>query len=105
MTTPFAAAIRARSGRIYTGICLDLPCGIGFCAEHAAVAEMLESRETQLDSVVAVSGAGMLPPYGRCRELIALLHPGNFDAAIFITEDRAALLRDLLLEHWLNRGS
>jgi len=100
-----AAAIRARSGKIYTGVCLHLPCGIGFCAEHAAVAEMLKARETQVDSIVAVSRARVLPPCGRCRELLALLNPRNFDAAVFIAEGRTALLRDLLPEHWLTRDS
>jgi cytidine deaminase len=96
-----AAAIRAKSGKIYSGVCLHLPCGIGFCAEHAAVAEMLKSRETRVDAIVAVSGAGVLPPCGRCRELLALLDPGNFDAIIFLPDGRTAVLRDLLPEHWL----
>ena len=41
-----AAALRTRSGAVYTGICIDVSCGIGFCAEHAAIAEMLKHRET-----------------------------------------------------------
>ena len=53
-----AAAIRAKSGKIYSGVCLHLPCGIGFCAEHAAVAEMLKSRETRVDAIVAVLAQG-----------------------------------------------
>lgn len=100
-----AAAILARSGKIYTGICLDLPCGIGFCAEHAAVAELLKARETQIESVVAVSAAGVLPPCGRCRELLALLDARNLDATIQVAEARTALLRELLPEHWLHRAS
>ena len=36
------AALRCENGQIYTGICLDLSCGVGFCAEHAAIAEMLK---------------------------------------------------------------
>jgi cytidine deaminase len=31
-------ALITKSGRLYTGICIDLACGIGFCAEHAAIA-------------------------------------------------------------------
>ena len=37
-----AAAIMSGSGRVYTGVCVDTQCGMGFCAEHAAVAEMLK---------------------------------------------------------------
>src|SRR5687768_1919867 len=47
-----ACAIRSASGRTYTGVCVPVTCGIGFCAEHAAVAEMIKGRETH-DSIVA----------------------------------------------------
>ena len=96
-----AAAIRAKSGKIYTGICLDLPCGIGFCAEHAAAAEMLKARETEVECVVAVSASGVLSPCGRCRELLALLDERNLNATIIVAEARTAQLRELLPEHWL----
>ena len=49
-------------GNIYTGICIDLSSGLGFCAEVAAIAEMLKQRETQIAQVVAVSGNRILPP-------------------------------------------
>jgi len=32
-----AAALLSEHGNVYTGVCIDVPCGIGFCAEHAAV--------------------------------------------------------------------
>jgi len=35
-----AAAVMSECGDVFTGICIDLACGIGFCAEHAAIAEM-----------------------------------------------------------------
>ena len=60
------AAIRTVNGNVYTGICIDLGCGLGFCAEVAAIAEMLKHRETQINAVVAVSGQRILPPCGRC---------------------------------------
>jgi cytidine deaminase len=44
-----SCALMTNAGTIYTGICLDLACGIGFCAEHAAIAEMLKARETVID--------------------------------------------------------
>ena len=37
-----AAAIRTKAGNTYTGVCIHVSCGIGFCAEHAAVAEMIQ---------------------------------------------------------------
>ena len=54
-----AAAILSRSGRVYTGVCVDTQCGMGFSAEHAAVAEMLKARESEIALVVAVNAAGV----------------------------------------------
>ncbi|MFN3650700.1 MAG: cytidine deaminase family protein [Armatimonadota bacterium] len=96
-----AAALRTRSGRVFTGICLDLACGIGFCAEHAAVAEMLKARETAIELVVAVAGAAIVPPCGRCRELMVQIDPGNLDTGVVLARDRVVPLRELLPEHWL----
>jgi len=53
-----AAAIMSASGRVYTGICVDTQCSMGFCAEHAAVAEMLKARESEIVLVVAVAEGG-----------------------------------------------
>jgi cytidine deaminase len=97
-----AAAVRGRSSRLYTGICLDLACGIGFCAEHAAVAEMLKHRESEIDAVVAVGAGVILAPCGRCRELMAQINPINLDCRVVLGEDRVVLLRVLLPEHWLD---
>ena len=59
------AALVTRQGNIYTGICIDVTCGMGFCAEHAAVAEMLKARQTEIDMIVAVGEGVILPPCGR----------------------------------------
>ena len=32
-----AAALLTNSGQIYTGICIETKCSMGFCAEHSAV--------------------------------------------------------------------
>jgi cytidine deaminase len=96
------AAIRTASGNIYTGICIDLACGLGFCAEAAAVAEMLKSRETHITTVVAVNERGILPPCGRCREMIAQVDSRNMDCSVIIREDKVVTLRQLLPDHWLS---
>jgi len=95
------AAIRTVAGNVYTGICIDLASGLGFCAEVAAVAEMLKHHETQIDTVVAVSGQRILPPCGRCRETMVQVDRRNMDCHVILDENREALLRDLLPEHWL----
>jgi len=96
-----AAAIRSTSGRTYTGVCVDVSCGIGFCAEHAAVAEMLKARETEVEMIVAVCSDGVLPPCGRCRELLVQVNPKNFDALVVLPGQRIVRLRELLPDHWI----
>ncbi len=95
------AAIRTAEGNIYTGICIDLGSGLGFCAEVAAMAQMLTQRETQIDTVVAVTWDRILPPCGRCRETMAQIDARNLDCTVIIGEDQAVPLRDLLPHHWL----
>jgi cytidine deaminase len=95
------AAIRTVRGNVYTGICIDLACGLGFCAEVAAIAEMLKHRETQIEAVVAVGSEGIMPPCGRCRETMAQIDVRNLDCKVIIAEGRQVLLRELLPEHWL----
>ena len=34
-----AAAFLTDKGNVYTGVCIDVPAGMGFCAEHSAVKE------------------------------------------------------------------
>ena len=97
-----AAAILSKSGRIYTGVCMDLSCGIGFCAEHAAVAEMIKGRETEIDTIVAVCETGVLAPCGRCRELIVQVNPKNFATRVAWPDGGVSPLRKLLPDHWID---
>jgi cytidine deaminase len=92
-----AAAILSRSGRVYTGVCVDTQCGMGFCAEHAAVAEMLKARECEIALVVAVDGAGIpCAPCGRCRELMGQVNPRNRDARVIVGPACVMTLAELL---------
>ena len=92
-----AAAILSRSGRVYTGVCVDTQCGMGFCAEHAAVAEMFKARESEIALVVAVDAAGLVvAPCGRCRELLWQLDPSNCDARVIVGAERVVTLAELL---------
>jgi cytidine deaminase len=98
------AALRTAGGTVYTGVCMDLGCGLGFCAEVAAIAQMVTQRETQIAAVVAVTSDGILPPCGRCRETMAQLDVRNLDTRVILAEDRDVPLRDLLPVHWLPDG-
>ena len=92
-----AAALVTAAGAVYTGVCVDAECGVGFCAEHAAVAEMLQARESEIQMAVAVSHEGLvLPPCGRCRELLWQVDARNAGAWVVLGDTEAAVLRDLL---------
>jgi cytidine deaminase len=98
-----AAALRTRSGKIYTGICVDTACSMGFCAEHSAVAEMLKAHEAEVETIVAVSeDSGIIAPCGRCRELLWQLHLSNRATRVIISPDRTLTLSELLPEPWHN---
>jgi cytidine deaminase len=96
-----SCALITDQGNVYTGICLDLACGIGFCAEHSAIAEMLKARETKIDCIVAVGLQGIMMPCGRCRELMMQVNQENINTKIVINEKSHIFLQDLLPKHWL----
>ena len=79
-----AAALLTDSGQIYTGICIETKCSMGFCAEHAAAAAMITARESHVVKMVAINKRGnVLPPCGRCREFISQLNDKNIEAGYF----------------------
>jgi len=94
------AALLTKSGNVYTGICIDLACGIGFCAEHSAIAEMLKNRETEIKMIVAVTKHGIIPPCGRCREMIAQVDKKNLNTLVILSEKKAVKLKVLLPNLW-----
>jgi len=96
-----AAALETTTGRIYTGINLDLACGIGTCAEHAAIAEMLKARETAIRRIVAIDDEGVLAPCGRCRELIVQVDRRNLECEVILPGETASRVADLLPRAWL----
>lgn len=95
------AALLTSKGNIFTGICIDLTCGLGHCAEAGAVSEMIKNRETVISVVVAVTADGIISPCGRCRELMLQVNPANADAVVLLPGDRTARLHELMPEHWL----
>lgn len=96
-----ACALETASGAVFTGICIDVPCSIGLCAEQAAIAEMLKHGETQIRKIVAVYEDGsILPPCGRCRELISQVDARNGEAVVLVGKGREVTLNELLPERW-----
>lgn len=98
-----SAALVTEAGNVYTGICLDLECGIGFCAEHAAIASMLLNRETIIKKIVAVTDREILPPCGRCRELMLQVDSRNRECDVLLPMGAMRKLRELLPYWWSHR--
>jgi cytidine deaminase len=95
------AAILSASGAVYTGVCIDTACSMGFCAEHAAAAAMITAGENRVMKMIAVGWDGhIMPPCGRCREFISQLHDDNLNAEVMVAEGNIVTLRDLLPYDW-----
>ena len=95
------AALVTDQGHVYVGVCLDVASGMGFCAEHSAIAAMVTAGEYKITRIVAVwkDDAGavyILPPCGRCREFIRQVDPENIDADVILDRDEVLKLRELL---------
>jgi len=93
-----ACALLSASGRIYLGVCIDVGSGIGFCAEHSAIAAMITAGETSILKIVAVWDRNtVLPPCGRCRELIYEINETNLTTTdVILGENSVVKLKDLL---------
>nr|QFU78527.1 Blasticidin-S deaminase [uncultured bacterium] len=96
-----SCALQTTSGTIYTGVAITVPCGIGFCAEHAAIAAMINNDESRISKLVTVYKDGsILAPCGRCREFISQVDDQNDDCQILLENNIVATLAELLPEKW-----
>lgn len=74
-----AAAIETKTGKIYTGVCIDGACTLGICAERNAIFNMITSGESEIRRVIAINWDGKaMSPCGACRELMTQLMPNNY---------------------------
>jgi len=95
-----AAALLSEKGNVYTGVCIDVCSGMGFCAEHAAIAAMITAGESRILKIVAIGREGIYPPCGRCREFINQINDENRNTEIMVSSDKVVTLRDLLPFNW-----
>lgn len=99
-TGKVGCALMTEAGNVYCGVSIDANCGIGFCAEHSAIAEMVMNQEYIVKKIVAICNDGtILPPCGRCRELMYQIDEKNLDADV-ILKNKVVKLKDLLPESW-----
>ena len=97
-------AILSSHGNIYTGVSIICDCGIGFCAEHSAVAEMIKNGESEIKEIVSTMPDGtILPPCGRCRELIYQINNKNLNTEVILDNNKKMKMKDLLPENWQDK--
>lgn len=102
-----AAAVLSKSGRIYTGVCIDTCSTLGICAEQNAIFNMITNGEQEIDKVLCIlpDGSGGAP-CGACRELMVQLMPNGKYKDIEIMLDYAAgrtvKLGDITPEWWID---
>ena len=101
-----AAALQAIDGNIYTGVCIDTNCGMGFCAEHSAIAAMITAGGIAvIGKIVAVAQKNknadtyIYAPCGRCRQFMKEIDPKNLHARIILSTIESHSLLDLLPFH------
>ena len=88
------AAVRCRSGRVYTGVNIEA-CAYGPCAEPIAIGAAFTNEETDILAIVAVCRADdtttycVLSPCGNCRQLLVDYAP----EAMVIFDDHGEVVK------------
>lgn len=100
-----SAAILSRSGKIYTGVCIDTCSTLGICAERNAIFNMITNGEQKIDKVLAILPDGSNgAPCGACRELMVQLMPDTYkDIEIMLdyNTERIIKLGEITPEWWI----
>lgn len=99
------AAILSKSGKIYTGVCIDTCSTLGICAERNAIFNMITNGEQEIDKVLCVLPDGSTgAPCGACRELMVQLMPGRYHGIEIMLDyaaGRVITLGELTPEWWI----
>ena len=100
-----AAAVLSKSGRIYTGVCIDTCSTLGICAERNAIFNMITNGEQEIDKVLCILPDGSCgAPCGACRELMVQLMAGKYyDIEIMMdySAGRTITLGELTPQWWI----
>jgi cytidine deaminase len=94
-------ALITSKGNVYVGTSIEAFCGVGFCAEGSAIAAMLTAGEHTIKRIVATDAHGkILPPCGRCREVMRQADEKNLSTYIITAPGKHISLRKLLPKVW-----
>lgn len=95
-----ACALLTDKGNVYTGISINAKCGIGFCAEHSAIADMLKAGESKIVKLVSSSKNTVLVPCGRCLEFIRQINDENVNTKVLLKNCDVKTVDELLPIRW-----
>jgi len=95
-------ALITEKDNLHVGVCIDVGGGIGFCAEHTAIATMITHGEQAISRIVAVLADGtVLPPCGRCREFMRQIDGRNMERTdVLLGRDKVVKLWELMPHPW-----
>lgn len=101
-----SAAVLSKSGKIYTGVCIDTCSTLGICAERNAIFNMITNGEQEIDKVICIMPDGKVggAPCGACRELMVQLMPksyGEIEIMMDMDSGKIMKMRDLCPEWWI----
>lgn len=100
-----SAAVLSKSGKIYTGVCIDTCSTLGICAERNAIFNMITNGEQEIDKVLCIPPVeGRGAPCGACRELMVQLMPDTYkdiDIMIDYKKNIVMKLGELTPEWWI----
>ena len=101
-----SAAVLSKSGKIYTGVCIDTCSTLGICAERNAIFSMITNGEQEIDKVLCIPPVeGRGAPCGACRELMVQLMPYSYkDIEIMIDYKNNVVMKlgELTPEWWIS---
>jgi cytidine deaminase len=105
-TGDVGSALITNKGNIFQGVSIGFYCGIGSCGEYQAIGNMISNGEKEIKTIVAVyfdskkKSYEVVPPCGKCREMIHQLSKYNWDAEVLISNKNKVKLKELLPFAW-----
>ena len=105
-TGDVGSALTTSKGNIFQGVSMGFYCGIGSCGEYQAIGSMISNGEKEIKKIVAVwynekaKKYGIIPPCGKCREMIAQTSKKNKNTEVIISETKKVKLKELLPFAW-----
>ena len=101
-----SAAVLSKSGKIYTGVCIDTCSTLGICAERNAMFNMITNGDQEIKRVLCIPpNEGKGAPCGACRELMVQLMPESYkDIEIMLdySKGRVITLGEITPEWWID---